>query len=68
MSLDLIIKNGIIVTASDEYKADIGVRDGKIIVISAELPVPDGCEVIDADGGFVTVSEVTPKLYSGFMH
>ncbi|WP_112322835.1 dihydropyrimidinase [Oceanibium sediminis] len=45
---DLVIRNGTIVTASDRYVADIGVRDGKIAQISQGID--GGVEVIDATG------------------
>jgi len=37
---DLIIKNGKVVTASDMYVADVGVKDGKIDTLSSNL-TPD---------------------------
>jgi predicted amidohydrolase len=53
---DLVIKNGIVVTASDETQCDIAVKNGKVVLLMKDVPVPEGCEVIDADGGYVTVS------------
>ncbi|MBR2177118.1 MAG: dihydropyrimidinase [Clostridia bacterium] len=51
--MDLIIKNGTIVTAKETFKADIAVTDGKITQISSSVPT-DGCEnVIDASGKLV---------------
>ena len=51
--LDLIIKNGKVVTASDTYVADVGVKDGKINTIGADLnPGPDS-QIIDAKGKYV---------------
>jgi dihydropyrimidinase len=49
--LDTIIKNGTIVTATEEYVADVGIKDGKIIAIGADLG-SEG-EVIDAKGKYV---------------
>ena len=51
--LDLIVKNGSVVTAADTYKADVGVKDGKITTLSSNLtPEPD-TKVIDAKGKYV---------------
>lgn len=50
--MDLIIKNGTIVTADSTFKGDIGIKDGKIKVISASID-PKKCkakEVVDAKG------------------
>ena len=51
--MDMIIKNGTIVTASESFRADVAVADGKITQISASIPT-EGCEkVIDASGKLV---------------
>ena len=56
-ALDLIIRNADIATAADRYRADIGVREGKIAVIGDRLLPqmlrPDGREM-DAGGRLVT--------------
>ncbi len=44
---DLVIKNGTIITASDRYKADIAIKDGKIIEIASSLDDPN---TYDASG------------------
>lgn len=46
--LDTIIKGGTVVTAADTYKADVGIKDGRISVIAGDLT--DAVEVIDATG------------------
>ncbi|TQM93804.1 dihydropyrimidinase [Roseinatronobacter monicus] len=49
--LDLIIRNGTIATASEQFRADIGVKSGKIAALGHDLgPAHD---VIDAAGKFV---------------
>ena len=57
MSFDLIIKNGIIVTAADVGKYNIGVKDGKIAILAPSIKSEDSpnARVIDAEGAFVTV-------------
>ena len=48
--MDLVIKNGTIVTASDIYQADIGVKDGRIALIGRGL---EGQRTLDAAGQYV---------------
>lgn len=48
---DLTIRNGRISTASETYHADIGIRDGRIAAIAADLPA--GAKDIDAAGQWV---------------
>ncbi len=50
--MDLIIKNGTIVTASEIFNADVAVAGGKIAQIGESLDC-DGAEVIDAAGKYV---------------
>lgn len=48
MTFDTLIRNGTIVTATDTYRADVGIRDGKIASIAGELPVDGARRVLDA--------------------
>jgi len=50
--MDLIIKGGTIVTASDQYVGDIGVEGGVISQIAQSLPA-NGARVIEAAGLYV---------------
>lgn len=50
--MGLLIKNGVIVTASDTYRADILVEGEKIVMIGAYLPSDDH-QVYDAGGKYV---------------
>ena len=51
MQFDRIIKNGTIVTASDTYVADLGIKDGRISAIAASLDGAD--DIVDATGLYV---------------
>jgi dihydropyrimidinase len=51
--MDAIVKGGKIVTAYEKYKADIGIKDGKIVAIGHDLQSANGTEVIDASGKLV---------------
>lgn len=50
--MDLLIKNGIIVTANEMFRGDIGIENGKIALIGATLDVPADT-VVDAQGKYV---------------
>lgn len=54
--LDLIIRNGRIVTASEIFSAglEIGVKDGKIAVIGIGLDASPETEIVDAEGAYIT--------------
>src|ERR1700726_3514892 len=49
---DLVVRNGTVATASDVFRADIGIVDGRIATIGAKLGA--GRREIDAQGRIVT--------------
>lgn len=51
MSLDVVIKNGTVVTGSDIFQADIGVAGGKVVATGKDLGVAP--REIDAQGKYV---------------
>ncbi len=61
--MDSIIKGGTIVTAYEKYVADIGIKDGKIVTIGANLTSNGNTEVIDATGKLVM-----PGMIDGHVH
>ncbi|MDP4177899.1 MAG: dihydropyrimidinase, partial [Bacillota bacterium] len=50
--MDLIIKNGTIISPSESYVADIAVKDGKIAAIGTGFQ-EEGADVVDANGMLV---------------
>ncbi|RFZ81884.1 dihydropyrimidinase [Shinella sp. WSJ-2] len=51
MSFDTIIRNGTVVTASDTFRCDVGIRNGRITAMADNLS--DADEIIDASGLYV---------------
>ena len=45
---DLVIRGGTVVTAADTARADVGIRDGKIVTVGLDLG--KGRQDIDATG------------------
>lgn len=54
---DLVITNGICVTASDVAPYDVAIKDEKIVLLapSGSLAGATTKRIIDAEGGYVTV-------------
>jgi dihydropyrimidinase len=50
-ALDLVVRHGTVVTASDTFRADVGVRGGRVVAIAEELP--RAAQEIDAAGKLV---------------
>lgn len=51
--MDLIIKNGTIINANETIRADVAVKDGKIVSIAENISITDCENVIDARGMLV---------------
>ena len=53
MAFDTLIVNGTIVTATDTYAADVGIRDGKITAIGQGLARDNSTRILDAKARYV---------------
>jgi len=60
--LNILIKNGILITASETYQADILIRDEKIARIGLQLEA-DSAQVIDASDRLVLPGGVDPHVH-----
>ena len=65
--MSLLIKNGIVVTAEGESKADILV-DGESIVAVGENLQADGAEAVDAEGKYVLPGGVDQHVHFSFTY
>src|SRR3954464_12309719 len=61
--MSLLIKNGRITTASDQYVADILCEGETISAIGRNLAAPAGAEVIDATGKYVFPGFIDPHVH-----
>jgi dihydropyrimidinase len=61
--MDLIIRNGTIVTATDTYQAEIGIAGGKIAQIGSDLGQGADTRTIDAGGRYVFPGGVDPHVH-----
>jgi dihydropyrimidinase len=63
--LDLVIKNGTLVTGSGSYRLAVGIRDGKVAVLGREEFLPPADEEIDANGLHVLPGVVDSEAHPG---
>src|ERR1700687_5790941 len=57
MDFDSVIQGGTIVTASDTYRADVGIAHGRIVAIGTDLE-PHSAQVLSAEGKYVVPGAV----------
>ena len=53
MTVDLVVKNGTIVSPNGSFKGFIAIDDGKIVAVGEVASIPQADKVIDASGMFV---------------
>ncbi len=60
--MELLIKNGTVVTADAQFAADVLCRDGVIVEVGPGLKAPDA-EVVDAAGKYVFPGFIDPHVH-----
>jgi len=60
--VSVLIKNGRIVTATDDYYADIFINDSKIDLIGVDLQI-EAAQVVDAGGKLVIPGGIDPHTH-----
>ena len=63
--MSLIIKNGLVVTASDKIKADVKIEGEIIKEIGINLEVKDSDQVIDAEGKYIMPGGIDSHVHFG---
>lgn len=63
MSTRKLIRNGVLVTASDTFEADILIEKGKITQIGIGLVPDERMEVVDASGCYVIPGGIDPHTH-----
>lgn len=67
---DLAVINGRVITNTDQGQIESGgvlVRDGVVVSVGADIDVPDGSVVIDANGGWITPGLFAPATQLGLV-
>ena len=60
--MSVLIKNGRIITANDDYQADIFIQNDKISIIGENLSIPAD-KIIDASGKYVIPGGIDPHTH-----
>ena len=60
---ELIVRNGVVVTASGRTEADVRIRNGSVAEIGRNLTAPAGARVIEAKGMLVLPGGIDPHMH-----
>lgn len=61
--MDILIKNGTIITSSDTYKSDILIVENKISQIAKDIQSTKSCKTIDAEGKYIIPGGIDPHVH-----
>ena len=61
--MSILIRNGTVVNASHEQRADVLCQDGKIVAVGVDLSAPADAVVIDASGQYVMPGGIDPHTH-----
>lgn len=67
MAVELVIKNGLVVTADRATRAGIAVNKGKIVAVAAEEYLPEAQKTVDAMDKYVLPGLVDPHFHVSFL-
>lgn len=68
MAVDMVIKNGRVVTPTATFSAGIAVDKGKIVAVAEEPFLPPGNKVIDARDKLILPGLVDPHFHLGYLY
>lgn len=68
MIVDTVIRNGLVVTPSATFPGGIGIEDGMIVAVCADTSLPEGRDVIDAKGQFITPGFIDAHTHQGLFY
>jgi dihydropyrimidinase len=68
MTVDTVIKNGLVVTPEGTFAGGIAMDGGRIVAVTTDDALPDGREVIDAGGNHVTPGFIDTHTHQGLFH
>lgn len=63
MSVDLVLRNGVVVTPIEKFKGGVAIYDGKIVAIGVNNSLPDGKRVLDVSGNYIMPGLIDPHVH-----
>ncbi|MFQ5856504.1 MAG: allantoinase AllB [Anaerolineae bacterium] len=63
MTVDLVVRNGTVVTATDTFEGGVAIADGIIVAVGRDSELPDAREVFDAGGNIITPGLIDPHVH-----
>ncbi|MFN8455746.1 MAG: allantoinase AllB [Anaerolineae bacterium] len=63
MAVDLVVRNGVVVTPTNTFKGGVAVHDGIIVAVGTDSALPDAEKMLDAGGNYIFPGLIDPHVH-----
>jgi len=63
MAVDLVVRNGVVVTPTNTFQGGVAVDDGIIVAVGTDSVLPDAGKVLDAKGSYIFPGLMDPHVH-----
>ena len=63
MTVDLVVRNGMVVTPTETFDGGVAIDDGVIVAVGTDSSLPDGKQVYDVAGKLITPGLIDPHVH-----
>ena len=63
MAVDLVVRNGVVVTPTNTFSGGVAVDDGLIVAVGTDGVLPDGEKVLDVEGKYILPGLMDPHVH-----
>lgn len=68
MAVDCVVRNGRVVTPGGSFAGGVAIDGERIVAVGADQALPEGRDVIDAGGKFITPGFIDTHTHQGLWH
>jgi dihydroorotase/allantoinase len=63
MAIDLVVRNGLVVTPTNTFEGGVAIDDGNIVAVGQDSDLPDAENILDADGNYIFPGLMDPHVH-----
>lgn len=63
MAVDLVVRNGLVVTPANTFKGGVAIHQGLIVAVGADSTLPDAEKNLDAGGNYIFPGLIDPHVH-----
>ena len=63
MAIDLVVRNGVVVTPTNSFEGGVAIDDGIIVAVGQDSDLPDAENILDAGGSYIFPGLLDPHVH-----